>query len=223
MNNKQISKIIRSRRRSVALVITAAGELEVRAPFSVSQHYIEKLVMQKHNWVEKKIAEARQRLTQKVPINFIDGEKILYLGNEYSLKISAARDIILLNNELHFPEKHLPQAKAYLIYWYQKTALDIIGSRVKYFAEREGLSYHSIKITKATRRWGSCSHKAGLCFSWRLIMAPLEVVDSVVVHELAHLLQKNHSKKFWAEVEKIMPNYKEYRLWLRQHGHRLDF
>ncbi|MCS7122892.1 MAG: M48 family metallopeptidase, partial [Candidatus Micrarchaeota archaeon] len=81
--------------------------------------------------------------------------------------------------------------------------------------------YNRVRITNARRRWGSCSSSNNLNFSWRLIMAPLEVIDYVVVHELVHTRIKNHSKAFWRMVEAVMPDYDRQRRWLRENGHML--
>jgi predicted metal-dependent hydrolase len=89
---------------------------------------------------------------------------------------------------------------------------------VNLYAAQYGLRYEKIRITSAQTRWGSCSPKGTLSFTWRLVMAPLEVIDYVVIHELAHLRVKNHSKTFWAEVESMLPDYTRHVAWLRKNG-----
>jgi hypothetical protein len=105
--------------------------------------------------------------------------------------------------------------------WYKSQALAILTERTRFFAQKFGLRFGKIRISSARTRWGSCSTAGTLSFTWRLVMAPLEVVDYVVIHELAHLKVKNHSAVFWAEVAKMMPDYKRHVTWLKKNGQSL--
>ncbi len=101
---------------------------------------------------------------------------------------------------------------------YKKLAKQVIPSRVSQFAQKYGFSYNTVKITSATTRWGSCTSQKNLNFTYRLALAPQEVIDYVIVHELCHLRQMNHSSKFWDEVRAIMPEYKKQEKWLKENG-----
>ena len=100
-------------------------------------------------------------------------------------------------------------------------ALEVIPMRVEYFANIMGVTYGNITIRNQKTRWGSCSSEKNLNFNWKLILAPPEVLDYVVVHELCHLKEMNHSKAFWDEVGKVMPEYETYKLWLKENGWKL--
>ena len=100
-------------------------------------------------------------------------------------------------------------------------AKEIINERVKFYANKYGFNYNKIKITSANKRWGSCTGKGNLNFSYKLIMAPIEIIDYVVVHELIHLIDKTHKKSFYNKVEKILPDYKERKNWLNKNGYLL--
>ena len=100
-------------------------------------------------------------------------------------------------------------------------ALKVIPERVEYFAKVIGVTYGKITIRNQKTRWGSCSSKGNLNFNCLLMLAPPEVIDYVVVHELCHRKQMNHSKAFWLEVEKVLPNYKEVRKWLKEEGSQM--
>ena len=115
----------------------------------------------------------------------------------------------------------LRNARDHLEYWYKQTALDYITQRVNHYCQITGLTYQSIRVNEARTRWGSCGYKNTLNFTWRLIMAPPRVVDYVVIHELMHLKQKNHSSKFWAEVYQMVPDYKQDERWLKNNSHFL--
>lgn len=104
---------------------------------------------------------------------------------------------------------------------YRTQAQQILASRVRYYAERHGFSPQRVKVNGARRRWGSCSVGGSLNFSYRLIFAPLTVIDYVVVHELAHLNHHNHSQAFWSCVAEMMPEFRIHHRWLKEHGHRL--
>lgn len=100
-------------------------------------------------------------------------------------------------------------------------AVEYIPKRVKYYAEKENFVYNKITIKNLVSRWGSCSTKGNLNFNCLLMLTPDYVIDYIVVHELCHLREMNHSEKFWAEVEKIMPDYQRAELWLKQNGENL--
>lgn len=102
--------------------------------------------------------------------------------------------------------------------WYRKQAGKIIGERIFFFAEKYQIQVAKIRITSARTRWGSCSSRGTLSFSWRLVMTPLDIIDYVVIHELAHTVHHNHSKRFWSLVGKWMSDYKERRKQLRAYG-----
>ena len=101
---------------------------------------------------------------------------------------------------------------------YRRQAKARLEERAAYFASRMGVSYQRISVRAAKTRWGSCSAKGNLNFHWKLILMPPQVLDYVVVHELAHRKEMNHSPAFWAEVEKILPDYRERRKWLKTYG-----
>jgi len=206
-------KILRSRRRSISLEITPEASLIVRAPLRVSDSYIQKLIQEKMPWIQKKIAAVKNRPQPKEK-QFIDGEEFLYLGEKYQLKVTKAKKIELKDN-LIFPEKFLSKAKIKISAWYRAEAKEIITDRAIIFAKQMGVKFSSIKINSAQKRWGSCSHKNQLNFGWKLILQPIEVVDYVVIHELAHIVHKHHQKTFWQLVAAYCPDYKRLRGCLR--------
>lgn len=112
-------------------------------------------------------------------------------------------------------------AKDHLACWYKAQALEYITQRVEHYSQLTGLKYKSVRINNATSRWGSCSFRNTLNFTWRLIMAPSKVIDYVVMHELIHLKQRDHSRKYWNEVAHIMPDYRQDERWLKLNGHLL--
>ncbi|MDD5432103.1 MAG: SprT family zinc-dependent metalloprotease [Candidatus Omnitrophica bacterium] len=220
MDEIKINKLIRSRRKTICLIVAKDASLVVRAPQTTPNRIIRNFIDKKKRWIIKHQEIAKKRSSEITFKQFVDGEEFLYLGKYYPLKISDREDIFLTDS-LEFPRKMLMTARESLIKWYQDKALDLISERVFQYERVVGLRSTSIAITKACRRWGSCGVKNTLNFSWRLILAPLGVIDYVVVHEVVHLSQKDHSKEFWRKVRALIPDFSQYNKWLNKNGHLL--
>jgi predicted metal-dependent hydrolase len=218
----KIDSLIRSKRRTLMLQINDVGELIVRAPMKMPMHEIEKFIEQKSRWIIAKQQQAQNHIAANPKKQFVDGEKFLYLGQPYSLKITTNSEIQLAES-LELPTIMLPRAAEHLLAWYKCEAKKIFNDRVEFHSQISGLKHNGIRISNARARWGSCTAKNKLNFTWRLIMAPLEVIDYVIVHELAHISEKNHGKHFWNLVTKWFPHHKASRLWLRKYGELLTW
>ena len=211
-----IEKIVRSRRHTIALEVTPRATLIVRAPHRVPQAQIDTLVREKSSWICKKFAEVKQR-PQAVIHNYVEGEIFWFLGREYPLHfVDDGAAGICRTDRLCVPSGFRFGIAHHIRRWYVQEAAAEIGSRCRYFSMMTGYSPESIRITDARQRWGSCTSRGGLNFSWRLIQAPLSIVDYVIVHELVHLRQMDHSPLFWKKVEALMPDYKRRKQWLRE-------
>jgi predicted metal-dependent hydrolase len=221
--NVKIDKLIRSKRKSIGLQIASDATLIVRVPNSAKMGDIEKVIAKHENWIKKKKEQTLTAL-EKMPVRrFIEGEELPYLGKNYKVHLASDPKIILrFDNAFYLSERYSHVAKQVLTRWFKNQAKKIITQRVMYYASKVGLSYGRIGITNAAKRWGSCSHRGNLNFAWRLILAPIEAIDYVVVHELIHLEIKNHSKRFWDRVESIYPGYKIQRKWLRDNERTLS-
>lgn len=195
------------------------GSVTVRAPMKMSASAIQKFVEKHGSWVEKKQAEAVSIVREK-PRQYQEGERFLFLGQDYPLEIihSAQKKLTLLDDRFILAKSAQKAAETIFQNWYRQQAGKIIGEKVAFFAERYQLSVETIRVTSARTRWGSCSPKNKLSFSWRLVMMPPELIDYVVVHELAHTVHHNHSRRFWTLVGNWMPDYMERRKRLRQLG-----
>ena len=203
-------------------MINQEARLIVRAPHFVSEDYIQKLVFQKQNWIVRKQSIIQEKQNRILKRNFIPGEKFLFLGNKYVLQtVEDLPKAVVFDGSLKISSMVLGNVKEHLEYWYKTQAFDYINQKTGYYAQMHGLKYSSIKVNDAKTRWGSCGYKDTLNFTWRLIMAPQRVIDYVIVHELMHLKQKNHSAKFWNEVAQIIPDYKQDELWLKKNSHLL--
>lgn len=219
----EISKIIRSKRKTIALEIKEDASLVVRAPENVSHELICEFVRKKKVWILGKQKLMRTRKA-KVFREFVEGEDFWYLGKIYRLRVVDYQSSpLVFKDKFLLPGRCVDRAREVLIDWYKEQAQRRIKERVELFARVTGVRYGKIKITNAKKRWGSCSVGGNLNFSWRLIMAPLKVIDYVVVHEIVHLSMPSHSKDFWAKVEELMPNYTQPKSWLKENGYLLNF
>ncbi len=219
MTNIKIDQIIRSRRKTLSLEITHDARLIVRAPKAASFSYIEKFIIEKRLWIQDKQKMVKERHSQSQPKKFVNGEEFLYLGDTLRLYIVESDLPFLFYQGFYLSRAYLAEARQMFINWYKQEAYKRIKERVDLYSNLTGLKYNKFSITNAQKRWGSCSAKNNLCFSWRLVMFPLHVIDYVVIHELAHIEEKNHSQRFWNKVKIIIPNFKESRKWLKENGH----
>ena len=209
-------KIVRSHRSSVGIQINRDASITVSAPYLYPKFLIDKLLREKEDWIRQKQHLVAERISQDDP------DEYWFLGKTYQLAHGKnVKDLVELSDKLYVGSSNPKFIKTYLISWYKQQARKIIVKRVEHYAAITGAKYRSIGITTADTRWGSCSSEKTLNFNWKLVMAPLPVIDYVVCHELAHLTELNHSRDFWETVRKMYPLYREYRTWLKRHGDRL--
>ena len=213
-------RIVKSRRKTIALVIDSDAELIVRAPFYASTSDIMRFVEAKQDWIVRKTQEMKQKKEERPKLALQEGETIPYLGRECKIFRGLTRKICFDGKAFLLPESQDADKK--LIQWYKKRAAVILQERVATIAESMRVSPAGVKVTSAKTRWGSCSGTDHLNFSWRLIMCPPEVVDYVVVHELCHILHKNHSKSFWESVGRVDVCYQEHENWLKENRRLME-
>lgn len=207
-------RVIRSRRRTIALEITHDATLVVRAPLRTPEADIAEMIRAKQAWINRKLDEMRKR-PQPVRHDYTEGELFLFLGGPYPLTVvDDGSGVIRRLDRLYVPHGRMPGIRNHLKRWYMDEARLIVKERCAYYSMVSGYVPTSIRITDARRRWGSCTPAGVVNFSWRLVQAPLPIVDYVVVHELVHLRQPDHSKKFWEKVSALMPDYSWRRKWL---------
>lgn len=217
----KIDQIIHSRRRSIAIIIQGDGKLVVRAPLRISKTIIQDFILSKTDWIQTQQAKVASR---QAPLHaFTTGETFLYLGKSIPLKlVNHSSQPLSLNSSFLLKTSDQLRAKEIFEKWYKKQARQVFISRVQFFAQKHPFSYSKIRLSSARTRWGSCSSKGTLSFTWRLVMAPLDIIDYVVIHELVHLEIQNHSPVFWKKVQEVMPDYKKRRAWLKEYGNLLN-
>ncbi len=214
-----IDRLVRSHRKTIAIVIERDGQLTVRAPLHLSASRIQAFVESHADW----IAKNRTRLQAAPPasaIRYEEGATFLYLGHAYPLYLVPARHpaLVFEGGSFRLAKSSLPKAEQAFVRWYKQQARQFLEERVSAIAGKHGFRYQKIRISSARTRWGSCSSRGTLSFTYRLIMAPAPVLDYVVMHELVHTQIKNHSKTFWNKVGDLMPDYKNRLTWLKKNG-----
>lgn len=215
----------RSKRRSIGFLINEDG-LRITAPRWVTIAEIEKAIHEKQTWILRKLAERRELTARRLrpAMQWCDGAKLPYLGSEITLRITPASA-----NGTHFRHEaselmiNLPhdaseqQLKDRVQAWLQLEARREFNQRLPIFAEKLNVRYHSMALSAATTRWGSCTSQGKIRLNWRLIHFSPQIIDYVVAHELAHLREMNHSPRFWATVQSVFPDFEIARHQLRQH------
>jgi len=214
-----IDHLVRSRRKTIALIIQPSGALTIRAPLRMSDEQIKEFAYKHAEWIHKKQTEAKASppLQEK---QFVDGETFLYLGKEYPLAIvTRQRPALTFNgNKFLLTYSNIPITSKIFQSWYKAQAQVVISKFTTFRAKQNKFKFLKIRISSARTRWGSCSGNGTLSFTWRLVLAPPEILDYVVVHELVHTQIRNHSKAFWKKVGEIKPGYKNHIRWLKQNG-----
>ncbi|MDD2871122.1 MAG: SprT family zinc-dependent metalloprotease [Candidatus Gracilibacteria bacterium] len=217
-------KIIKSLRKTLSMKINEAGELIVKAPVFVSKKRIDEFIEKNKNWVEEKKQIVLDRVRK-----YTEGERFMYFGEEYELIFSGDSDKVEFDGmNFVLSRANKKDASKLFVEFYKREARFYIENRIKFIANKYDLKFNKLGITSAKTRWGSCSSTKNISFSYRLIMAPVKTVDYVIVHELAHLKEMNHSKKFWDLVEYMMRglypgDYKVHMNWLKEHGNKMIF
>lgn len=218
-NSPAISQVIRSNRKSFSIELTPDGRLIVRAPKSASKAQIAAVLAQKAAWIEKARARQAENYAHLQPKTFTPGETFWYLGEQYPLRLTdRQRPPLDLDGAFYLSRLHQAQAKEVFIAWYRHETRQITQQMIDTYARLYGFKVNQVRITSARTRWGSCSGKGNLNFTYRLCMTPLAVVEYVVAHELSHLKVPNHSRAFWSEVARINPSYQKSRAWLKKNG-----
>lgn len=221
----QYNVVYSSKRKKLTIIVERDRSVVVKAPTGTAPEKIQQIVESRKLWLYEKIHHPQkyQPLLHPPGKEVVNGESLLYLGHSYRLELVENRDKIeLINNKFLVPKSHTQQRGTIFQDWYIQQAQKIILPRVEDYAKCLGVEFNVAKITASKYRWGSCTPKNNLTFNWRLIKAPLFVIDYVIVHELAHLLEANHTPRFWNIIKAQIPSMEKAKQWLKDNGGLLD-
>lgn len=219
-------QLLRSdQRRTADIVIERNGQISVRAPVHLSEDQADAVVESRRLWIYRNLAEWRDLNATRVVREWVNGEGFLYLGSSYRLLLAQEQDepVKLKDGRFSLLRKIVEcggeqAAKHAFEKFYAEKGLERIQKRVAYFAPKVGVVPSSIEVREIGYRWASCASDGRLSFHWKCMMASPKVIDYIVVHELCHLIHRDHTDAFWNEVDKVMPDYGERKMWLRENG-----
>ncbi|UEP28026.1 M48 family metallopeptidase [Burkholderia sp. B21-007] len=218
-----------SDRRTTDIVIERNGVITVRPPVRMSPEQVDETVLSKRMWIYRNLAEWRDLNATRVTREWVNGETFLYLGSCYRLQLVVEQDEPLklkdgrfcLRREIVERGSHDTAHQVFEAF-YKAKGLPRIQKRVASFAAKVGVAAGAIQIKDLGYRWASCTKEGDLHFHWKCLMAPLTIIDYIIVHELCHLHHRDHSDAFWNEVDKVLPDYRDRKEWLRMRGAQLD-
>ena len=217
-----------SGRRTLTIAVDEHAGVSVASPFTMKEKVIHDFIHEKARWILAKIREAekhRDILSQK---EFDHGHEFLFLGKKYKVSVtktdvkrSRIRFDVLVGWSIDIPEglsskESQAQVKKKMLQWYRVQAKEILGGRIFHYSRLMGVEPKKIAIRTQKRLWGCCDYNTQtIHLNWQIILSPIKVIDYVVVHELCHLTIPSHSKRFWKKVGKFMPDFEQYRRWLK--------
>ena len=222
-------EVIRSRRSTADIIIERDGRVVVRAPDWADDDQVANIVESKNYWIYQGLAEWRDLNATRVLREYKNGEGFLYLGRGYRLLLVSDQEAPLqLKNGRFTLRRDLVEqgdievAKAAFRDFYTAKGRERLGSRVSYYAPKVGVEPFGVAVKELGHRWASCSASGKLSFHWKCMMAPQTIIDYIVVHELCHFHHRDHTDAFWNEVDKVLPDFRERKEWLRRNGAELD-
>lgn len=212
-----------SARKTISIIVERDRSVIVRAPLNTSEELIEREVRKRKRLLQEKIEHNQKYPFPKPAKEFVSGETLLYLGKHYKLYVTDNTDEgISFDNKFFIGKTTQNEANKLFREWYIKSATEILVPKAKAIAKQLGVSYQNINILDLKYRWGSCTPKDNIHFNWRIIKAPMTVIEYIIVHELTHLLEANHTPEFWNRVAVMQPNYDKAKNWLKEFGGELE-
>lgn len=212
-----------SNRKTLSIIVERDRSVIVRAPLNTSKEVIEKEISKRKFLLFQKINHPQKYETPKSRKEFVSGESLLYLGKNYKMEVvQESIGGIQFDSKFYISQANQTNAEQLFKSWYFKQAEEKIIPKAKFHAKNLGVNFKAIKILDLKYRWGSCTPKDNINFNWRLIKAPIYVIDYIIVHELTHLLESNHTPEFWNIVSVQLPHYNKAKDWLKDNGHLLE-
>lgn len=211
------------KRKRLTISVERNRSVVVHAPTSTSKDKIAEIMASKKAWIYEKIHHPQKYETLFHPPGkeLVNGEAVLYLGRKYKIQLTDS-DNIEFEQRFLIPKALSQKKKAVLKDWFIEKAKEKILPRVALIAKELGVEYRKASIVDNRFRWGSCTPNDNVSFNWRLIKAPMYVINYIIVHELAHLLESNHTPRFWNIVRTRANSAEKAKTWLRQHGQILE-
>ena len=231
-------EIIFTKRKKTISISVEYKKIRVLAPKYTSKKFIDTLIMKRKSWIEQKLEEKNTAITITKK-QYIEGERFVFMGKDIYLscveKEGESVSYKCINNisyiEIAYPphisqsdeEQRIQYFHEKLLHWYKQQAYNILKKQTLYYADILEVVPHEIDVKNYKARWGCCSTRNEVFYNWKIIMAPIEIIDYIVIHELCHILEHNHSNRFWGHVMRLDIDYKQHRAWLHKNGYTLNF
>lgn len=212
------------RRKTISIFIERDGSVKVLAPASASDETIETAIKSKEYLIFTKLAKWKELNQGKVNREYVNGQSFLYLGRNYRLKLTESQEVPLKIKGGFFllDKNYLSKAEKVFKEFYKEKALLKIKERIKVHIDKFSIKPTSVKVVDLQNRWASWTPKNGLNFHWKCVMAPVKVLDYIIMHEMVHMKHPNHSADFWNELDKKMPDFREQEDWLKRNGVKMS-
>jgi predicted metal-dependent hydrolase len=216
--------IKKSNRKTVSIYIERDGSVSALVPENLDDTEIHKVLKTKEYQISKHLASWELLNEARVEREYVSGQSFLYLGRNYRLKFidEPTKTLRLLNGYFILGKSNKPKAKELFVEFYKNKLREKINPIVEHYRDVMNVQLKDTKVMELQNRWASCTNSGTLIFHWKCAMAPIEVINYIVVHELAHLIEPNHSKEFWNIVDKTMLNYDKQLHWLKMNGAGMD-
>lgn len=217
-------KLVKSKRKTVSIYVERDGSVSALIPEKLGDEDINEIIESKKYLIHKNLAEWSLVNESKVLREYVNGQSFLYLGRNYRLKLTSEKSSELRFEKGYFflPEHKKEDAKIEFIAFYKQKLKEKLPTIVKRYSSIIGVQPKSIKVMELQNRWGSCTPKGNINFHWKCAMAPVDVINYIVAHELVHLIHPNHTTEFWNELDKVIPDYLRRHDWLRVNGAGMD-
>ena len=212
-----------SNRKTLSIIVERDRTVVVRAPLNTSKELIEKEISKRKFLLFQKINHPQKYNLPREQKEFVSGESLLYFGKYYKLEVVPEEiNGVEFDNKFSISKSNQKKAEQLFTQWYFKKAEEKLIPKVKHFTNHLGVHCNKISILDLKYRWGSCTPKDNINFNWRIIKAPVYVIDYIIVHELTHLLESNHTPDFWNIVSVQLPHYDKAKEWLKENGNLLE-
>jgi len=212
--------IKKSKRKTVSIFIERDGSVSALVPSHLDDKEIASILKAKEYQIHRNLAQWLQLNEGHVTREYVNGQSFLYLGRNYRLKMMDDKlgELKFSKGFFLLSKVELSSAEGYFIEFYKNKLNEKIKPLIKRYKEQLGVAPNDVKVMELRNRWASCSAKGNINFHWKCAMAPMDVLQYIVVHELVHLIHLNHTPEFWNDLDKILPNYNKQMNWLRLNG-----
>ncbi len=225
MNVEGIDIVVKkSNRKTVSIFVERDGSVSALVPETLTTNDIKEIMISKSYQIHKNLAEWKQLNERNIIREYVSGQSFMYMGRNYRLKVvNEPLGMVVFNKGTFYLGKNeVSKGDIYFKDFYKGKLEKKIVPIIKLYEERLGVKSNQIKVMELQHRWASCTEKGNLHFHWKCAMAPIDVLNYIVAHELTHLIHMNHSQAFWNELDKVIPNYEKQQHWLKYNGAGMD-